>query len=150
MRNKATLSLSVIYEGNDADPAVLHHLLQSLVEHAADSGLLTGGLDLIVEESDFEITIDAVPRLTPRDPSPNDLIPCPIARATAQAWANSLILPPLPAGPSLEDAELWTIIRAIKECGGNLRAVARTLQIGKTTIYRKLHIYGLRAREGTD
>lgn len=76
--------------------------------------------------------------------------PCKNASDAAHAWADSLVLHPAPAGFSLEDAECWAMIRAIKECGGNLRATARMLQVGKTTLYRKLHIYSLRTRGGTD
>ncbi len=91
---------------------------------------------------------DVVPQLTSRDPAPNDSTHCTSIRESAQIWADNLILAALPAGLSLEDAERWAIIRAIKENRGNLRATARALQVGKTTLYRKLHIYGLRAREG--
>lgn len=54
---KATLSLSVVYSGSDADTATIRDLLQSMVEHAADRGLLTGDKNLVVEESDFEIEV---------------------------------------------------------------------------------------------
>jgi hypothetical protein len=57
MRTKAKLTLHVTYEGPDADEATVRHLLQSLVEHASDRGLLTGEFDMTVEESVFEIEV---------------------------------------------------------------------------------------------
>ena len=55
---KAQLNLYITYSGEDAKNDVIHDLLQGLVEHAADTGLLSGYLhDLIVEESTFEIHI---------------------------------------------------------------------------------------------
>lgn len=59
-------------------------------------------------------------------------------------WAELLQLTEKPEGFRIEDAERWALIRAIKLKQGNLRAAALLLNIGKTTLYRKLHTYGIR------
>ena len=46
---------------------------------------------------------------------------------------------------SLEELERQAIARAIDHLGGNLSDVARLLGIGRSTLYRKLEQYGLRA-----
>ena len=46
---------------------------------------------------------------------------------------------------SLEELERQAIARAIDHFGGNLSDVARLLGIGRSTLYRKLEQYGLRA-----
>lgn len=53
---KAKLTLYVTYAGEDANEDLVQALLQNLVEHAADNGLLTGDFNLTVEESTFEIS----------------------------------------------------------------------------------------------
>lgn len=50
------------------------------------------------------------------------------------------------AGPALmglESAERDAILRTIRECGGNMAAVARELGIAKSTVYLKLKRFGL-------
>jgi hypothetical protein len=54
---KAKLTLYITYEGPDADKDVISHLLQSLVEYAADRGLLTGENNIEVSESTYEIEV---------------------------------------------------------------------------------------------
>ena len=41
----------------------------------------------------------------------------------------------------LEELERRTILRALREAGGDKLAAARLLGIGKTTLYRKLKLY---------
>ena len=45
---------------------------------------------------------------------------------------------------SLADMERDQIVRAIQRLGGNLAEVARTLRIGRTTLWRKMREYGIR------
>lgn len=98
--------------------------------------------DVKRERERYEMDRGAFPHLYPYT-TPRKTQTMNASRESFQIWADSLILPPRPAGPSLEDAERWAIIRAVKEHRGNLRAAARTLQIGKTTLYRKVHNYNL-------
>lgn len=62
--------------------------------------------------------------------------------------AELLPLPPLPKskaepGPAGEE----TAIRdALDACGGNVSAAARTLGMGRSTLYRKLELYGIRLK----
>jgi DNA-binding NtrC family response regulator len=54
--------------------------------------------------------------------------------------------PPRPAAAadSLEEVERRAIRDALASCGGNLSEAARRLGIGRSTLYRKLDLYGLR------
>ena len=52
---KATLTLHVTYSGIDADGPTVKAVLQAMMEHATNRGLLTDDFDLVVEESAFEI-----------------------------------------------------------------------------------------------
>jgi len=56
-------------------------------------------------------------------------------------WAAS----DLPSGRivPLEETQKREVIRAVITCQGDLRAAAKALGIGKTTIYRLLHKWGL-------
>ena len=49
--------------------------------------------------------------------------------------------------PPLLELERDAILRAVRETGGDKRAAARLLGIGKTTLYRKLKEYGCEASE---
>ncbi len=52
--------------------------------------------------------------------------------------------------PSLEEVEREHIVRVLHAHRGNLSLAARTLGIGRTTLYRKLERYGLHRRERRD
>jgi hypothetical protein len=54
---EAKLSLRIVYSGDDAKVEIIRDVLQGMVEYAADRGLLTRDLDLVVEESDFAIVL---------------------------------------------------------------------------------------------
>ena len=59
---KAILQLHINYYGRDAYKHHIHEVLQNLVEHAADHGLLRGAsTHLHVEESTFEIFFEEDP-----------------------------------------------------------------------------------------
>ncbi len=45
--------------------------------------------------------------------------------------------------PTLEEVERAHILRAVESCRGNLSLAARVLDIGRTTLYRKLQRYGV-------
>lgn len=45
----------------------------------------------------------------------------------------------------LADVERELIIAAVDECGGDRMEAARRLGIGKTTVYRKMKEYGIKA-----
>ena len=47
--------------------------------------------------------------------------------------------------PTLDDMERAHIMRTMESCRGNLSMTARTLGIGRTTLYRKLRRYGVAA-----
>ncbi len=57
--------------------------------------------------------------------------------------------PPIPSSseanaiPTLDEVERNHILRAIESCRGNLSETSRVLAIGRTTLYRKLHKYGI-------
>jgi hypothetical protein len=55
---EATLNIRLVYSGSDAQADTIKAVLQSLVETAADRGMLTSDLDLVVEESDFDIKVE--------------------------------------------------------------------------------------------
>ena len=44
---------------------------------------------------------------------------------------------------SLEHYEKKVILRAIDACNGDKQAAARLLRLGKSTMYRKIHRYGI-------
>jgi DNA-binding NtrC family response regulator len=48
---------------------------------------------------------------------------------------------------TLDELERQHILHALEVCRGNLSQVARTLDIGRTTLYRKLQRYGVAPRE---
>ncbi|MFN7965309.1 MAG: sigma-54 dependent transcriptional regulator [Acidobacteriota bacterium] len=48
---------------------------------------------------------------------------------------------------TLDEMERQHIMRALETCHGNLSLVSRTLDIGRTTLYRKLQRYGVQPRE---
>jgi DNA-binding NtrC family response regulator len=49
-------------------------------------------------------------------------------------------MPTLPT-VNLEDLERLAIEQALRDCGGNKLAAAKRLQVGRTTLYRKLEEY---------
>ena len=51
---------------------------------------------------------------------------------------------------SLADAEKVCVVRAMEYCGHNVLAAAKMLDIGKTTMYRKLRLYKLYGRNGDE
>jgi transcriptional regulator of acetoin/glycerol metabolism len=51
---------------------------------------------------------------------------------------------------SLADAEKICIVRAMEYCGHNIAAATKMLDIGKTTMYRKLRLYKLYGRNGDE
>lgn len=58
---KVILNLHLDYFGPHADEFTIRSLLQEMVEHAADRGLLTGEANLEVVESTFDITFGEDP-----------------------------------------------------------------------------------------
>ena len=52
--------------------------------------------------------------------------------------------PVLDANCSLEDTERLAIEQAIEAGGDNLSLVAKTLKISRSTLYRKMKLYGLK------
>jgi len=50
---------------------------------------------------------------------------------------------PRPAAGSLREAERDLLERTLRDSGGNASLTARRLGIGRTTLYRKLHLHGL-------
>lgn len=57
MKTKATLTLNVVFDGEHATPEFCKLQLEDLVRFAANRGLLTGELDMVVEDFDYEVTI---------------------------------------------------------------------------------------------
>lgn len=51
-----TLKLTVVYSGGDAHPDICDSQLDELVRFAAGRGLLTGELDMTVEDFEYETT----------------------------------------------------------------------------------------------
>ena len=49
----------------------------------------------------------------------------------------------VPVGSSLDDCEKEAIVRTLKFYDGNKTQTAKVLKIGLTTLYRKLHQYGM-------
>ena len=66
-----------------------------------------------------------------------------LERGRSVALGESLNKLPL----SLEAYEKMALERALREVGGDARAVARALGMGRSTLYRKLAKYGLSARQ---
>jgi DNA-binding NtrC family response regulator len=58
--------------------------------------------------------------------------------------AESPLSEPGAASGSMADMERDQIVRTIQRLGGNLAEVARTLGIGRTTLWRKMREYGIR------
>ncbi|KWX88834.1 hypothetical protein AMQ83_04305, partial [Paenibacillus riograndensis] len=48
------------------------------------------------------------------------------------------------AGKKMEQIEMESICSALKTCGGNVVTAAKMLGIGKSTMYRKIAVYGIR------
>jgi DNA-binding NtrC family response regulator len=69
---------------------------------------------------------------------------------TSLQYGNSEVLPPSEDVLQLEEVERRTILRALRETGGDKMAAARLLGIGKTTLYRKLKQYGALTPEKAD
>ena len=61
MRTKATLTLNVIFEGDDASPDTCKDQLEELVRFAAARGLLTGEFSMTVEDFDYKVQPTALP-----------------------------------------------------------------------------------------
>lgn len=60
MITKATLVLNVVYDGEDATEPVCKAQLEDLVRFASNRGLLSGDLDMIVEDFDYTVTTEYV------------------------------------------------------------------------------------------
>jgi hypothetical protein len=59
MLTKATLTLNVVFNGEDATASICKLQLEELVRFGAAHGLLTGELDMVVEDFDYEVeTVD--------------------------------------------------------------------------------------------
>ncbi len=58
MKTKATLTLNVVYEGDEADQATCKDLLEDLVRFASKRGLLIGDLDMVVEDFDYKVNTE--------------------------------------------------------------------------------------------
>ena len=62
---KATLTLNVTFEGEDADAATCKGQLEDLVRFAAQHGLMTGEFDMTVADFDYRVeTTDGTPCVT--------------------------------------------------------------------------------------
>lgn len=61
METNARLTLDVTFSGSDASPEVCRRQLENLVAFAADRGLLTGELDLVVESFDSSVAAKQTP-----------------------------------------------------------------------------------------
>jgi len=57
MRTKATLTLNVIFQGEDATASTCKLQLEDLVRFAANRGLLTGDLSMVTDDFDYEVKI---------------------------------------------------------------------------------------------
>ncbi len=68
--------------------------------------------------------------------------------ASKREWARNLELPDQPVGFTLDDAEKWAIVRAIKRTDGVVQDAALLLHIGRGTLYRKLDAYDLVCPKG--
>ncbi|MFZ5814696.1 MAG: sigma-54-dependent Fis family transcriptional regulator [Bacillota bacterium] len=71
------------------------------------------------------------------------------AVALGEDPADLLPLPPLPSTPIAAEAEpeeAERIRRALDGCDGNAAAAARALGMGRSTLYRKLELYGIRLK----
>jgi hypothetical protein len=55
MKTKATLTLNVVYEGEDADGKTCEGVLEDLVRFAANRGLLSGDMDMVVDDFDYKV-----------------------------------------------------------------------------------------------
>lgn len=78
-----------------------------------------------------------------------DLLPSELREtslAPSEADANAASDAPLtiPGTPSLQEAEAALIQRTVQSAGGNLTRAAQALHIAKSTLYAKMHQYGLR------
>jgi DNA-binding NtrC family response regulator len=88
---------------------------------------------------------------TPRPKDAPDAAPGSGARPAYEQLFSELMRgvadPPGGALPSLREfvdlAEAWRIHRALRECRGNRSAAARTLGIGRRTLYSKLEKLGI-------
>lgn len=49
-----------------------------------------------------------------------------------------------PQSMTLRELEKWAILASMQRTGNNLMAVCRELDVGRTTLYRKLRNYGWR------
>jgi len=65
------------------------------------------------------------------------------ARAAETANAPDRFLDPVGEVAALAEIERAAIVFAIQHYGGHMSRVARALKIGRSTLYRKLHEYGL-------
>ena len=48
---------------------------------------------------------------------------------------------------AIEDLERQQILRALKQAGGNRTLAAELLGIGRTTLYNKIRLYGIKCKE---
>ncbi len=55
-----------------------------------------------------------------------------------------------PEPASIQEAEREAILSALRACGSNQTEAARRLGIGRTTLYRKMHKYGITAKRALD
>lgn len=65
---------------------------------------------------------------------------------TKREWADSLELTSAPVGFTMEAAEIWAIIRALKATDGMLNDAALLLSIGRSTLRRRIDWYGMRRK----
>lgn len=83
----------------------------------------------------------ALPERMSAEPSLDALFQAFLERATERGGGKP---------PSLRDwvelAEAWRITRALRECGGNRSAAARSLGIGRRTLYSKMEKLGIAPR----
>jgi two-component system response regulator HydG len=85
---------------------------------------------------------DGRPRQPPETAPPG--APGAAGPAGAPPEGARAVDPSPPASYRLEDAERAAVLRAVAAAEGNLSEAARLLEIGRTTLYRKLDGWGLR------
>lgn len=73
MKTHATLTLTLVYDGEGATDKTIRSLLDFMVEHAAGNGMLSGDADMVVDTYHWEIETGDTFRVEARGQESSDV-----------------------------------------------------------------------------
>lgn len=146
-----SIRIPALRDRADDIPLLAEHYLQKLAaEHGIGQGLmLPGAIDCLKRYHwpgnvrEFRNVIESMLLTSPDSILSEDHLPAEVRNSTLALRQPAQEAEPQRQVTRLEHAERETILEAIRNCQGNMTAVARELGIAKSTLYLKLKRFEL-------